>query len=135
METQQVIALIAIIIAVVALYWIAYQQGLTHGRVQGKIAEEFEHTTALTEVKQALGQARFFNRRMRAHCDSVDARSRMGEPERLVLMQVARKLTLAAETMQAFRNGESEVDEIIQLRNKTLIIASMLAPIEMGEAA
>jgi len=135
METQQTLALIGMIIATAILYWLAYQQGVKRGQTQGKIAQELTHTAALTDAKQALGQARFLNRRMRAHCESVDARSRMGEPERRVLTQVATKLTHAAETLQLSRDEESEVDEIIRLRNKTLIIASMLAPIEMGEAA
>ena len=135
METQQTLALIGMIIAIAILYWLAYQQGVKRGHTQGKIAQELIHTAALTDARQALGQARFLNRRMRAHCESVDARSRMGEPERRVLMQVAKKLTSAAETLQLSRDEESEVDEIIRLRNKTLIIASMLSPIEMGEAA
>ena len=135
METQQTLALIGMIIAMVILYWIAYQQGLSHGRAQGKLAEETTHAAALGDARQALGQARFLNRRMRAHCESVDARSRMGEPERQVLMQVATKLTRTAEALLQSRNAELEADEVIRLRNKTLIMASMLAPIELGDAA
>jgi len=135
MDTQQTLALIGMIIAIAFLYWLAYQQGVKRGHAQSKIAQKLTHTAALTEARQALGQARFLNRRMRAHCDSVDARSRMGEPERQVLMQVASTLTRAAERLLNTRNGEAEADELIRLRNKTLIIASMLAPIELGDAA
>jgi hypothetical protein len=135
METQQVLALAGLIISVAVLFWIAYRQGLSDGRAQTRLFENAANATAIEELKQTVKRARFLNFRMRAHCASVDARSRMGDPERKILMHAAAKLTLAAETFRTLPARRTDVDETIHLRNQTLMIASMLAPIELGEAA
>ncbi|MCS3467424.1 hypothetical protein M2401_001145 [Pseudomonas sp. JUb42] len=135
METHQIYSLVSLILASALLYWIGYLCGRSDGRIQGRHAEQAAHEQAVKRLKEALGNARRLNWRMRGHCETVDARSRMGEEERKTLLQVAAKLTVAAETFRALPADQSQVDATITLRNKTLIIASLLAPIEMGDAA
>lgn len=53
----------------------------------------------------------------------------LGETERQALLDIAEKLRIAAETFAAFRTGKKLERDTIELRDKALAMAALLAPV------
>jgi len=135
MEMQQIFALVGLFIAAAFLYWLGYRGGLQDGRTQATHTLHDAHTSELNEARKSLGCARYLNNRLIAHCEAIDARCSMGEPERKTLLAVASKLKLAAQTFQSLPADKSQIHSLLVLRDKTLAIADRLAPADVAEEA
>ncbi|MNY54001.1 hypothetical protein D3C86_1898140 [compost metagenome] len=63
------------------------------------------------------------------------AASKFGEPDRQILLDIAEKLRIAAETFSAFRTGKKLERDTLALRDQALAMAALLEPVAQEEAA
>lgn len=73
------------------------------------------------------------------HQESAGARriaaSKLGEQERLTLLEIADKLRIASETFSAFRTGKKLERDTCTLRDQALAMGALLEPAEQESAA
>ncbi|CAI8895795.1 DUF4398 domain-containing protein [Pseudomonas sp. IT-194MI4] len=143
MTAIQIYALIAIALMTGAVYWLAYRNGFSNGRAEGhsegysegiavQSADKSEEIRNLTlSLKRAQNQHEqlydFYKRAVEA--------SKLGEPARITLLEIAEKLRIAAETFSAFRTGKKLERETHTLRDQALAIAALLEPADQENAA
>jgi hypothetical protein len=132
MTTIQICALIVLIIAVALLYWTGYRGGRNDGRVEGidegKAIQQSDNSQAIQSLELSLEQARGHYKQLYAHYERAMAASKLGEPERQILLAIAEKLRVAAETFSAFRTGKKLERDSITLREQALAMAVLLEP-------
>ena len=143
MTAIQICALIAIVLMTAGIYWLAYRNGFNNGLTEGHTegysegiavqsadkSEEIRNLTlSLKQVQNKHEQLYDFYRR------AVEA-SKLGEPARITLLEIAEKLRIAAETFAAFRTGKKLERDTRTLRDEALAIAALLEPADQENAA
>jgi hypothetical protein len=143
MTAVQIYALIAIVLMIAGGYWLAYRNGFSNGLTEGHSegfsegiavqsadkSEEIRNLTlSLKQVQNKHEQLYDFYKR------AVEV-SRLGEPTRITLLEIAEKLRIAAETFAAFRTGKKLERETRALRDEALAIAALLEPADQENAA
>ena len=139
MTTIQVCALITLIVLVGLTYWAGYRSGLIDGRVEGvdegKNIQQSNNSEAIRSLELLLEQSRGEHAKLYSHYKRALAASKLGEPERQLLLAIAEQLRIAAETFSAFRTGKKLERDTIELRDKALAMAAVLEPTSQEHAA
>jgi hypothetical protein len=159
MTAVQICALIAIALTAGALYWIAYRDGFKSGCIdgyskgyseghedggivgfeegmkEGKTRQHHENWEAMKKLEDSTYDARDQYKQLYAHYERALAASKLGEQERLTLLEIAEKLRIASETFSAFRTGKKLECDTRALRYQALAIAALLEPANQESAA
>lgn len=132
MTIIQICALIALIVFVGLTYWAGYRGGLIDGRIEGidegKDIQQSENSEAIQNLQLSLDQARDHHKQLFSHYERALRASKLGEPARLTLLEIAEKLRIAAETFSAFRTGKKLERDTVALRDQALAMAALLDP-------
>ncbi|EFQ65084.1 hypothetical protein PFWH6_1159 [Pseudomonas fluorescens WH6] len=132
MTAIQIFALISIILAAAILYWVGYRGGLNDGRLEGidegKAIQQSDNSVAIEDLKRLLNQAQAQYMKLYSHYEQALAASKLGEPSRQTLLDIAEKLRIAAETFSAFRTGKRLERDTLTLRDQALAMAALLGP-------
>jgi hypothetical protein len=133
MTAIQICALISIIFAAAILYWVGYRGGLIDGRIEGidegKAIQQSDNSGAIEDLKRLLDQAHAQYMKLYSHYERALAASKLGEPSRQTLLEIAEKLRIAAETFSAFRTGKKLERDSLALRDQALAMAALLGPV------
>lgn len=138
MTTTQICALIIAILFIGLTYWAGYRSGLLDGRAkgqtegieEGRAIQRSDTSGMIRDLKLLLDQARANHKRLYTHYERALAASKLGEPARQTLMDIAEKLRIAAETFSAFRTGKKLERDSLSLRDQALAMAALLDPVE-----
>ena len=132
MTAIQICALISIIFAAAILYWVGYRGGLIDGRIEGidegKAIQQSDSSGAIRDLELSLEQAKTHHKQLFAHYMRALDASKLGEPARKTLLDIAEKLRIAAETFSAFRTGKKLERDSLALRDQALAMAALLDP-------
>lgn len=132
MTAIQICALISIIFAAATLYWVGYRGGLIDGRIEGidegKAIQQSENSGQIQDLKLLLDQAQGHHKQLYSHYKQALAASKLGEPARQTLLEIAEKLRIAAETFSAFRTGKKLERDSLSLRDQAIAMAALLDP-------
>lgn len=132
MTAIQIFALISIIFAAAILYWVGYRGGLIDGRIEGidegKAIQQSDSSGAIRDLELSLEQAQTHHKQLFAHYMRALDASKLGEPARKTLLDIAEKLRIAAETFSAFRTGKKLERDSLALRDQALAMAALLDP-------
>lgn len=132
MTAIQICALISIIFAAAILYWVGYRGGLIDGRIEGidegKAIQQSDSSGAIQNLELLLEQAQTHHKQLLAHYKRALDASKLGEPARQTLLDIADKLRIAAETFSAFRTGKKIERDSLALRDQALAMAALLDP-------
>ncbi|WP_338585694.1 hypothetical protein [Pseudomonas sp. MAG733B] len=139
MTAIQICALIVLIVLVGLTYWAGYRGGLIDGRLEGidegKDIQQSDNSEAIQNLRLSLDQSRDHHKQLFSHYERALAASKLGEPARLTLLEIAEKLRIAAETFSAFRTGKKLESDTVALREQALAIAALLEPEVQENAA
>lgn len=139
MTEIQIYALIGLTIAVGLLFWFGYKMGrsdgLAAGLTEGQTIERADSTERLHELNLRLEQAHQHHQQLWDHYARALAASKLGEPDRQILLDIAEKLRIAGETFSAFRTGKKLERDTLALRDQALAIAALLEPVAQEKAA
>ena len=139
MTEIQIYALIGFIIAVSLLFWFGYKMGRSDGLVagiaEGQSIEQANGTEKLHELNLRLEQALQHHKQLWGHYTRALAASKLGEPDRQILLDIAEKLRIAGETFSAFRTGKKLERDTLALRDQALAMAALLEPVVQEDAA
>lgn len=155
MTAVQIYALIAIVLMVSGVYWLAYRHGFNSGRAEGysegysegydvggcvgyrdgQAIQSADSAEEIRHLQHTLDQAHDQRRKLYAHYERALAASKLGEQERLTLLEIAEKLRIASETFSAFRTGKKLERDTSVLRDQALAMAALLEPAEQENAA
>lgn len=155
MTAAQIYALIAIVLMVVGVYWLAYRHGFNSGRAEGysggysegydvggcvgyrdgQAIQSADSAEEIRNLQHTLDQAHDQRKKLYAHYERALAASKLGEQERLTLLEIAEKLRIASETFSAFRTGKKLERDTSVLRDQALAMAALLEPVEQENAA
>ncbi|MCU1751566.1 hypothetical protein [Pseudomonas sp. 6D_7.1_Bac1] len=159
MTAVQIYALIAIALMTAAVYWLAYRNGFSNGHAEGqsqgysegydvggcvgyrdgidegKAIQSADNSEEIRNLTHSLEQAHNQRKKLYAHYERALAASKLGEPARLTLLDIADKLRIASETFSAFRTGKKLERETRTLRDQALAIAALLEPADQENAA
>ena len=159
MTTVQIYALIVIVLMTAGVYWLAYRNGFNNGRAEGhsegysegydiggcagyrdgmdegKTIQRSENREEIRNLEHSLNQATDQRKKLYTHYERALAASKLGEQERLTLLEIAEKLRIASETFSAFRTGKKLERDTRTLRDQTLAMAALLEPAEQENAA
>ncbi|MBU6959633.1 hypothetical protein KRR23_18080 [Pseudomonas sp. CVAP len=139
MTAIQICALISIIIAAALLYWAGYRGGLADGRIEGidegTNNQRAENAKAIYELEASLQFIRADHQRLAQHCKKLKDSTVLREKHHLILLEIAEKLRIAAETFSAFKTGKKLERDSRLLRDKALAMADLLKPSAPGVAA
>ena len=139
MTTVQICALIVLIALVGLTYWAGYRGGLIDGRLEGidegKDIQQSDNSEAIQNLKLSLDQARDHHKQLFTQYERALAASKLGEPARLTLLNIAEQLRIAAETFSAFRTGKKLERDTLALREQALAMAALLEPEVQENAA
>lgn len=138
MTAIQICALIGIFTGLAILYWVGYKGGLTDGRAEGieegKCIQQSDHSEAIRNLNLSLEQARESHKSLYQHYTRALAAATLGETDRLLLLAIAEKLKLAADTFRAV-NSKSQATQALALRDKAISMAALLEAIAQEKAA
>jgi hypothetical protein len=138
MTAIQICALIVLIVLVGLTYWAGYRGGLIDGRIEGidegKDIQESDNSEAIQNLRLSLDQARDHRKQLFTHYERALAASKLGEPARLILLEIAEKLRIAAETFSAFRTGKKLERDTLALREQAIAMAALLEPVVQENA-
>jgi len=113
--------------------------GLGDGKSAGmKECEEIQRADSaktIRELTAALDFTKGDHIRLANHCKRLKVAMAFGGPEHQVLLEIAEKLRIAAETFSAFRTGKKLERETRALRDQTLVMVEQLAPFVERDAA
>jgi hypothetical protein len=159
MTEVQIYALIAILLTMAATYWLAYRNGFSNGHAEGqsqgfsegydvggcvgyrdgvdegKSIQSADSSEEIRNLNLALEQAHDQRKKLYVHYERALAASKLGEPVRLTLLDIAEKLRIASETFSAFRTGKKLERDTRTLRERALAIATLLEPADLESAA
>lgn len=139
MTAIQIFALIVLIVLIGLTYWAGYRGGLIDGRIEGidegMSVQQSVNTQAIRNLELLLDQERNHHKQLFSHYERALAASKLGEPARQTLLDIAEKLRIAAETFSAFRTGKKLNRESLALREQALAMAALLEPAAMEDAA
>lgn len=132
MTAIQICALISIIFAAAILYWVGYRGGLIDGRIEGidegKAIQQSDSSGTIRDLELMLEQAQTHHKQLFAHYKRALDASKLGDPARQTLLDIADKLRIAAETFSAFRTGKKLERDSLALRDQALAMAALLDP-------
>lgn len=132
MTAIQICALISIIFAAAILYWVGYRGGLIDGRIEGidegKAIQQSDSSGTIRDLELMLEQAQTHYKQLFAHYKRALDASKLGDPARQTLLDIADKLRIAAETFSAFRTGKKLERDSLALRDQALAMAALLDP-------
>ena len=138
MTAIQICVLITIFTGLAILYWVGYKGGLIDGRAEGieegKCIQQSDHSEAIRNLTLLLEQARDNHKSLYQHYTRALAAAKLGEADRLLLLAIAEKLKLAADTFRAM-NSKSQAFQALDLRDKALGMAALLEVIAQEKAA
>ncbi|QSL86261.1 hypothetical protein [Pseudomonas atacamensis] len=159
MTAVQIYALIAIVLMVAGVYWLAYRHGFNSGRAEGhskgysegydvggcagfrdgmdegKAIQRSENWEEIRNLEHSFNQATDQGKKLYGHYERALAASKLGAQERLTLLEIAEKLRIASETFSAFRTGKKLERDTRILCDQALAIAALLEPAEQEDAA
>ena len=139
MTAIQICALIVFILLVALTYWTGYRGGLIDGRIvgidEGKAIQQSDDSETIRNLQLSLDQAQGHRMQLYSHYERALAASKLGEPERLILLEIAEKLRIAAGTFSAFRTGKKLERDTLALRDQALAMATLLEPVAQEDAA
>lgn len=155
MTTVQIYALIAIALMIAGVYWLAYRHGFSSGRAEGysegysegydvggdagyrdgQAIQSADSAEEIRNLQHTLDQAHDQRKKLYAHYERALAASKLGEQERLTLLEIADKLRIASETFSAFRTGKKLERDTSVLRDQALAMAALLETAEQENAA
>ncbi|WP_322617031.1 hypothetical protein [Pseudomonas sp. BIC9C] len=139
MTAIQICALIAFTLVVGLTYWAGYRGGLIDGRIEGidegKDIQNSENSETIQKMTLSLDQARDHHKQLHAHYERALVASKLGEPARQTLLDIAEKLRIAAETFSALRTGKKLDRDTRALRDQALAMAALLEPVVQEDAA
>jgi hypothetical protein len=139
MTAIQIFALIVLIVLVGLTYWAGYRGGLIDGRLdgidEGKDIQQSDNSEAIHNLRLSLDQARSNHKQLYSHYERALAASKLGEPARQTLLEIAEKLRIAAETFSAFRTGKKLERDSLALRDQALAMAVLLEQTAQEDAA
>jgi len=139
MTAIQICALIVLIVLVGLTYWAGYRGGLIDGRLdgidEGKDIQQSDNSEAIHNLRLSLDQARNNHKQLYSHYERALAASKLGEPARQTLLEIAEKLRIAAETFSAFRTGKKLERDSLALRDQALAMAVLLEQTAQEDAA
>lgn len=132
MTAIQIYALISIVIALGILYWAGYKGGFIDGRAEGKeegkAIQQSDSSETILNLELLLDQARDDYKRLYFHYKRALAASKLGEPDRQTLLDIAEKLRIAAATFSALRTGKRIARDSLTLRDQALAMVALLEP-------
>nr|WP_259674742.1 hypothetical protein [Pseudomonas fluorescens] len=132
MTAIQICALIILIVLVGLTYWAGYRGGLIDGRLagidEGKDIQQSDNSEEIQNLKHSLSQAINHRRKLYFCYERALTASKLGEPARQTLLDIAEKLRIAAETFSAFRTGKKLERDTLALRDQALAMAALLDP-------
>jgi len=135
MTAIEICALISIIFAAAILYWVGYRGGLIDGRIEGfhkgKAIQQSDCSGAIRDLELLIEQAQTHHKQLFAHYKRALDASKLGEPARQALLDIADKLRIAAETFGAFRTGKKLERDSLALRDQALAMAALLDPVSL----
>lgn len=133
MTAIQICALISIIFAAAILYWVGYRGGLIDGRIEGidegKAIQQSDSSGAIRDLELLLEQAQTHHKQLFAHYKRALDASKLGEPARQTLLDIADRLRIAAKTFSAFRTSKKLERDTLALRDQALAMAALLDPV------
>jgi len=139
MTAIQICTLIVLILLVGLTYWAGYRGGLIDGRLdgidEGKDIQQSDNSEAIHNLRLSLEQARNNHKQLYSHYERALAASKLGEPARQTLLEIAEKLRIAAETFSAFRTGKKLERDSLALRDQALAMAVLLEQTTQEDAA
>lgn len=139
MTTIQICALIVLTALVGLTYWAGYRSGLIDGRDrgidEGMAIQQSDNSGTIQDLKRSLDQALAHYKQLYSHYERALAASKLGEPARQTLLDIAEKLRIAAETFSAFRTGKKLEHDSLALRDQALAMAALLEPEALEDAA
>ncbi|PIB55167.1 hypothetical protein [Pseudomonas sp. 2995-1] len=159
MTDVQIYALIAIILMIAAISWLAYRSGYSNGHSEGqsqgysegydvggcagyrdgvdegKAIQCSDDSQEIRNLMHSLEQAQEHRKKLFAHYERALSASRLGEPARQTLLEIAEKLRIASATFAAFRTGKKLERETRVLRDQALAIAALLETTDQESAA
>ena len=132
MTAIEICALITIVIALAILYWVGYRGGLIDGRIEGidegKAIQQSDNSGEIQDLKLLLDQAQDHHKQLYSHYKQALSASKLGEPARQTLLEIAEKLRIAAGTFSAFRTGKKLERDSLSLRDQAIAMAALLDP-------
>ncbi|WP_223430068.1 hypothetical protein [Pseudomonas sp. GL-B-26] len=130
MTAIQICALIVLIVLFGLTYWAGYRGGLIDGCIEGidegKAIQQSDNSETIRSLQLSLDQAQVNHKQMYSHYERALAASKLGEPARQTLLEIAEKLRIAAETFSAFRTGKKLERETRSLHDQALALAALL---------
>jgi len=133
MTAIQIYALIALIVLAGLLLWAGYfmghNDGMSAGMKESDAIQRAESAKTIRELKASLDFIKADHARLARFSKRLQAGLSIGETERQTLLNIAEKLRIAAETFAAFRTGKKLERDTIELRDKALAMAAILAPV------
>lgn len=130
MTTIQICALIGLIISPGLLLWFGYMMGRSDGIkvgiTTGEQAPREQDVVAINELEASLRLIRTDHEQLARHCKRLQKGMVFGAQERDVLIDMAEKLRIAAETFSAFRTGKKLERDCLTLRQQALQMAEAL---------
>jgi len=133
MTAIQICALIALIVLAGLLVWAGYfmghNDGMSAGMKESDAIQRAESAKTIRELKASLDFIKADHARLARFSKRLQEKLSLGETERQTLLNIAEKLRIAAETFAAFRTGKKLERDTIELRDKALAMAALLAPV------
>lgn len=133
MTAIQIYALIALIVLAGLLVWAGYlighNDGMSAGMKESDAIQRAESAKTIRELKASLDLIKADHSRLARFSNRLQQGLALGETDRQALLEIAEKLRIAAETFAAFRTGKKLERDTIELRDKALAMAALLAPV------
>ncbi|MEL1089347.1 hypothetical protein [Pseudomonas sp. OB66] len=133
MTAIQIYALIALIVLAGLLVWAGYfmghNDGMSAGMKESDAIQRAESAKTIRELKASLDFIKADHARLARFSKRLQEGLALGETEHQALLDIAEKLRIAAETFAAFRTGKKLERDTIELRDKALAMATLLAPV------
>ncbi|WP_122435254.1 hypothetical protein [Pseudomonas viridiflava] len=130
MTTIQTCARIGLIISAGLLLWFGYMMGrsdgINVGITTGEQAPREQDVVAINELEATLRLIRTDYEQLARHCQRLQKGMVFGAQERDVLIDMAEKLRIAAETFSAFRTSKKLERDCLTLRQQALQMAKAL---------
>lgn len=138
MTITQTFALISLIVMAVFLIYLGYRFGNKDGRNYGmelglKVGRSgLEPTVRDLQEKLLLARRDYHRLDRQYYCARANAK--LGQAERLTLLQIASKLKVASATFGAI-NAKAHTEQTMQLREKALALDELIEPSAQERAA
>lgn len=102
---------------------------MSAGKRESDAIQRAESAKTIRELKASLDFIKADHARLARFSKRLQEGLALGETEGQTLLNIAEKLRIAAETFAAFRTGKKLERDTIELRDKALAMAALLAPV------